>query len=150
MVVIARQAGRQIAQVSRKNRDGSLVYAVTDGIALYAAFYPTGVFQLFEVLRNGRLRQRQLLDYVAANAARRSQQIFYNGYSCRMPQSLGQSRYAFLFFGVMFRFADAHDADFILILQYYDMRFLNAGNFFKKNVFLTLGGLAGGKTCIEF
>lgn len=100
------------------------VQAIANRISFKIAFDESGIFKFFQVLRNGRLGEWQLIYDIATNTTVYFYKVFYNGNTRRMAYGFCQSSHFVLCVGKVFGFSRSHR--YIFILQYYDKQKLKS------------------------
>jgi len=83
-------AAEKSVEVAFCTRQKSFVDAIANLYAFDIAFDKAGILERFQVLRNGALREGQLVYNIAANAGLFLYQQFHNGHARRMRQSFGE------------------------------------------------------------
>lgn len=117
-VVGAFVCGEQGADVLLVERPGLWIDAVAYAGAFNGALDEACVFQLFEVLGDGRLGQPQDLHKVAIDTGISLDQMLDDSDTSRVGEGLHHARELVLLIGEYFGFGQAHVS--IVSLQYYD------------------------------
>lgn len=79
---------------------GFLVDAVFNFRRFYCPLDEAGVFQFLQMLRDGRLRHRELIHYIAGITGALALQKLHDAHPRRMSQGFGITGYFFLLIGI--------------------------------------------------